>query len=169
MSNYKKHFRIADEMITHLNTVINNINDPFIASRYVGFVSIAAVSVYELSVKEIFIEFARKKNKVFGEYASTQFKKINGRIKQEQIRNEYIKRFGRKYILRFDKKFELLEKKSINTDNQSIKSAYSSIIDIRNSFAHAGEVPYTVTYNEVVKYYEIGKKMIICLADTMVR
>lgn len=61
--NYQQHYRLADDMIDHLNIVINGINDPFISSRYVGFVTIAAVTVFELALKDIFINFAVKKIK----------------------------------------------------------------------------------------------------------
>jgi len=156
-------------MINHLDSVVVDIEDPFIASRYVGFVSVAAVSVFELSIKDIFIEFAKKKNSVFGEYTSNHFKRINGRIKLDNIRNDYVKKFGNKYLTRFNTKLEHFENETLRLEGQSIKTAYSSLIEIRNSFAHAGIVANTVTYREIVIYYNIGKKMIKCLEETMVR
>ncbi len=58
--SYDDHFKLADDMIDHLNTVIDSISDPFIKSRYTGFVAVASVTVYELAIKEIFFECARK-------------------------------------------------------------------------------------------------------------
>lgn len=46
--------KLADNLIAHLNTVVTSISDPFLASRYAGFVSVAAATVYELAIKEIF-------------------------------------------------------------------------------------------------------------------
>ena len=51
---YTDHFRLADDLIAHLDTVMGGISDPFISSRYVGFVSIVAVTVYELAIKCVF-------------------------------------------------------------------------------------------------------------------
>lgn len=156
-------------MITHLNSSITQVNDPFILSRYVGFVSVAAVTVYELAVKEIFIDFASKKNKVFGSFTSAHFDRINGRIKNQDIKNEYIKKFGEKYLLRYKKKLDLQETEYLRNAGMSIKSSYANIIIWRNEFAHEGKISSTVTYHEVVKSYETGKKLIDCLAETMNR
>ena len=52
---YTSHFVIADDMINHLNSIVGGTTDPFMSSRYVGFVSVSAVTVYELALKEIFL------------------------------------------------------------------------------------------------------------------
>ena len=165
---YYDHFTLADDVINHLDSLISNA-DSFIASKYVGFVSISAVTVYELAIKEIFIEFGKKKHKVLGNFTSSFFIRINGRIKTRTIQNEYIKRFGDKYVKRFKTKKEKAEKKSLREDRISILSSYSNIIEWRNQFAHEGKVPIYVTYAEVKQSYSAGKKLIDCLAETMVR
>lgn len=167
--SYSNHFKLADDMITHLNSSITHVSDPFILSRYVGFVSIAAVTVYELAVKEIFIDFAQKKNKVFGTFTSAHFDRINGRIKNQDIKNEYIKKFGEKYLNRYKKKLDKEENAYLRTSGSSIKNSYANIITWRNQFAHEGKISSTVTYQEVVKSYETGKRLIDCLAETMNR
>lgn len=169
MSNHRRHYQLADNMITHLNTVMNGINDPFISSRYVGFVSIAAVTVYELAIKEIFIEFSRKKHRVFGSYAENHFDRINGRIKNTNIKNDYIKKFGDKYLRRYNKKLDALEKTILVNQRISLKSSYANLITWRNQFAHEGQVPHFVNYQDVVDSYELGKKLIDCVAETMNR
>lgn len=50
---YDSHFILADDMINHLNSIVGGTTDPFMSSRYVGFVSVSAVTVYELALKEI--------------------------------------------------------------------------------------------------------------------
>lgn len=167
--SYSNHFKLADDMITHLNSSISQINDPFILTRYVGFVSVAAVTVYELAVKEIFIDFAEKKNKVFGTFTSSHFDRINGRIKNRDIKNEYVKKFGEKYLNRYKKMLDKEENMHLRTTGTSIKSSYANIITWRNQFAHEGKITSTVTYQEVVNSYETGKKLINCLAETMKR
>jgi len=166
---YTDHFQLADDMILHLNTVIGSIGDPFITSRYVGFVSVSAVTVYELAIKEIFCEFGLQKHKVLGSFTQLYFERINGRIKTKVIRDEYIRKFGDKYVTRFKRKVDEAEERSLRTRGTSILSSYNNIIEWRNQFAHEGVLPSTVTYAEVIKAYEIGKEIIHCLATTMRR
>lgn len=169
MSEHRRHYRLADDMISHLNTVISGVHDPFISSRYVGFVAVAAVTVYELAIKEIFMEFAKKKHKVFGTYAENHFERINGRIKNKDLKNEYIKKFGDKYLRRYNKKLDLMERSILVSQRKSLKSTYANMIIWRNQFAHEGQVPSFVNYQEVVDSYELGKQLIDCLAETMKR
>lgn len=166
---YKSHFTIADDMINHLSSVVGNITDPFISSRYVGFVAVSAVTVYELALKQIFIEFALKKNQVFGTYTKSHFDRINGRIKHNQIRDDYVIKFGNKYLTRYNKKIDEIEKHFLTTHRKSVKSSYNNLITWRNEFAHDGIIPSTVTFNEVVSSYHLGKELIKCVYESMKR
>ena len=166
---YHDHFKLADDMISHLDSVIGGITDSFVTSRYVGFVAVAGVTVYELSLKEIFCEFAQKKNKIFGNFVDNYFDRINGRIKLGIIRQDYLPRFGDKYLRRFERKIKNADEESIRARNGSVESAYGNIITWRNKFAHEGKIPSTPTYAEVTKAYYTGKAVIDCLAETMRR
>jgi len=166
---YTDHYKLADDMIAHLDTVIGGISDPFIASRYVGFVAIASVTVYELAIKDIFIEFSEKKHKVFGTFTRSHFYRINGRIKTRDLREEHIVRFGQKYVKRFKRKLDEAEKQNIHDNGVSILSSYGNIITWRHQFAHEGTIPSTATYNEITRSYEAGKEVVRCLAETMRR
>ena len=166
---YHDHFRLADDVINHLNTFVSGIPDPFLSSRYIGFVSVSAVTVYELAIKEILCSFADNKHKVLGNFALSYFDRINGRIKLSIIQDDYIKRFGKKYVERFKLKLEDAEKRSIRTSGRSIKSSYNNLVEWRNQFAHEGQMPSTVTYAEVTQAFEDGKQVIECLFKTMNR
>lgn len=166
---YTDHFRLADDLVAHLNEVVGRVDDPFISSRYVGFVSIVAVTVYELAIKEIFFEFGEKQHKVLGNFTRSYFDRINGRIKTKHLRNEYIPRFGLKYVRRFRKNEKLVEKKYLREKGVSVWACYNNVIQWRNEFSHEGRIPATVTYHEVVRSYEVGKEVIRCLAETMTR
>src|SRR5271157_2218757 len=113
---YTNHYKLADDVITHLNSLMGGISDPFITSRYVGFVAIAAVTVYELAIKEIFIDFAEKKHKVLGEFTRRYFERINGRINTRILREEYVCFFGDRYVQRFQKKLDIIEKTSLRNN-----------------------------------------------------
>ncbi len=166
---YTDHYKLADDVIAHLNTTIGGILDPFILSRYVGFVAIAAVTVYELAIKEIFISFAEKKHRVLGEFTRNYFDKINGRIKTSVIRDEYVKSFGDKYVQRFNQKINIVERLNLNNAHVSVMSSYGNVVTWRNQFVHQGQMPSTVTYYEIIQSYQVGKAVIECLADTMRR
>jgi hypothetical protein len=166
---YVDNFKLADDFITHLDTVIGGISDPFLSSRYIGFVAVATVTVYELAIKEIFIEFGQRKHKVLGEFTRRSFDRINGRIKTNVIKDEYVICFGEKYVKRFRKKLDEAEKINLRRLGVSVLTSYGNVITWRNQFAHEGQVPSTVTYNEIKLSYNAGKEVIRCLAETMQR
>ena len=166
---YQDHFKLADDMVVHLNLVTSGIADPFISSRYIGFVAVSAVTVYELAIKEIFCDFASRKHIVLGNFAFSYFDRINGRVKLKIIKDEYISRFGTKYVDKFKKKLDQAEDRLLRTSRVSVKNSYSNVIEWRNQFAHEGQIPSTVTYGEIIKSYNAGKEVIHCLAQTMQR
>lgn len=167
--SYANHFGHADDVISHLNTVIPAISNSLLKAKYVGFVSVAAVTVYEQAIKEIFINFAKKKHKVLGSFTESYFSRINGKIKIQVIRNEYIKKFGEKYQEKFEKNLKLAGKSYLRLYRRDMESSYSNMITWRNDFAHEGKMNSTTTYAEIVQAYEDGKQVIHCLAKTMTR
>src|ERR1700693_178892 len=98
------HFKLTDDLVAHLNPMVGGLIDPFLASRYTGFVSVAAVTVYELAIKEIFCSFGTTKHAVLGTFTRNYFDRINGRIKYKILHEEYVACFGEKYVRRFKSK-----------------------------------------------------------------
>lgn len=166
---YIANFQHADDIISHLNVVIPGIKDPLLVTKYVGFVSISAVTVYETAIKEIFINFAKSKHNVLGTFTESFFEKINGRIRIENVRNDYIKCFGAKYLLKFDKKIASTVELHLHSHGRDIKNSYANLITWRNDFTHSGIIKTSSTYKEVIQAYQDGKKVIHCLAETMIR
>ena len=109
---YQHHFKLADDYIHHLDSALANVTDPFIRSRYVGFTALSAATVFELAVKDIFCEFAVKKHKVLGNFASVYFRRLNGQIGRTRIEKTYLEFFGEKYVKRFRLNLEKAEKKA---------------------------------------------------------
>lgn len=167
--SYADKFKHADDLIVHLNSVVPSIPDPLLQAKYIGFVSVAAVTVYELALKEIFITFSVKKHKVLGNFTESYFERINGRIRIKEIKEEYIPRFGSKYKERFRKRIEERAQHFLDTKRRDIRSAYGNIITWRNDFSHEGRLNTTATYKEVIQAYEDGKEVIHSLADAMTR
>lgn len=166
---YLDHFQLADDYIVHLDTVMDSIADPFIKSRYTGFLAVSAVTVYELAIKTIFVEFAEKKHKVLGNFTNAYFERINGRIRTRDLKDKYIVKFGDKYLKKFNIKLEKKERDVLRREGSSVKASYGNIITWRNEFAHEGKIPSTPTYEEVRKSYMTGKHVIECLAESMNR
>jgi len=166
---YTDHFQHADDVVNHLNTIVPDITDPLLRAKYVGFVSVVAVTVYEIAIKDIFIEFANKKHKVLGSFTESYFDRINGRIKLSIIKDDYIARFGVKYKKRFQKRLEQKSNDYFRLNHRDIRNSYANLITWRNEFAHEGRIKTSATYEEAVQAYEDGKEVIHCLAACMTR
>ncbi len=167
--SYEDRFIAADELITHLDSVFAGVPNPLLQSKYVGFLAVSAVTVYELAVKDILINFAKNKHAVFGSFTAETCARLNGRIKREHLEDEFIVKFGSKYKTRFKKMVDRQERLFITSHGVSIKNCYSNIITWRNQFAHEGVIPAYATYDEVKNSYQHGKTVIKCLFSTLVR
>jgi hypothetical protein len=137
---YVANFQHADDIVAHLNIVVPTVADPLLSAKYVGFVAVASVTVYEVAIKEIFINFARTKHKVLGAFTESYFHRINGRIAIKVVKNDYIKPFGAKYLPRFERKLESAARVHLISHGRDIKNSYSNLITWRNDFAHAGQI-----------------------------
>ncbi len=163
---YFDKYKPADDLIQHLQSLLLSTTDPFIHSRFTGFTAISAVTVYELAIKDIFIDFAKKKHITFGQFTSTYFEKMNGRINLNNLKNDFLKKFGDKYVKKFNKNLEKNENIFL-ISNINIRSEYGNIIECRNEFVHGNNV--TMTFEEAVNAYSNGKEVIKSLAEAMKR
>src|SRR5687767_6055186 len=120
---YSDHFAIADDFIVHLDGIMVEIGDPFLQGRYLGFVSLSAVTVFELAIKDVLLKFAEKKHTVLGNMARAKLDQINGRIKLPNLRNEFIRPFGEKYLERFNRNLNSSELRSLRAGDGSITSS----------------------------------------------
>jgi hypothetical protein len=159
-------FEATDDLIRHLQTVIPLITDEELKSKYAGFLSASAVTAYELAIKDIFINFAEKKNSVFGIFASEHFSQIHGNIRISDIKG-YVKLFGEKYLNKFNKKLEEKNRALLSIYHNDIKAIYGNLVTCRHKFIHTNTT--TMTFNEVVEAYNLGKEIINILNETMQR
>lgn len=166
--SYLNHFQHADDIIAHLDTFVP-ASPHLLQAKYIGFVTVSAATVYELAVKEIFIDFAQRKHKVLGNFTENFFYRINGRIKIADLRNDYIKKFGQKYLTKFDKIITKEKTIYFQSNQRMFDTAYSNLITWRHDFAHEGRINAMSTYQETVQSYKDGKEVIRCLALTMSR
>ncbi len=164
---YSDRFTSTDDLVNHLQPVVTELADESLKSKYAGFLAVNAVTVYELAIKDIFKEFAIKKNYVFGLFAEKYFAQINGRIVLKDLKGQHIKSFGDKYLDKFEKKLKRREKMVLTTLHKDIRSCYSNLIICRHKYVHAGTP--TLSFNEVVENYGIGKEVIHSLHEAMQR
>lgn len=164
---FATYFRHADDVIEHMTSFIDGIDDLFLTSKYSGFVCIAAATVYEMSIKYILLDFARRRDKIFYNYLSTVFLKINARVKIEHLKNDYLKKFGNEYLKKFSDLLDFEDDYVFQNEKSSIKSSYDNILQWRHGFAHNGDAPLYATFLEIVRSYNIGKKVIECFYITL--
>jgi hypothetical protein len=167
--SYLKHFRLTDDLIADLTPLVTANKSAFLQSRYTGFVSVSAVTVYELAIKDILCNFGNSNHKVLGNFARFHFDRINGRIKYESLCNEYVRRFGEKYRTRFKKNVDLSRRQMLREQGKDIVTSYNNIVLWRHTFAHEGLTPSNATYQDVIDSYELGKSIIECLSKSMHR
>src|SRR4051812_35927236 len=133
---YTDHFKLTDDLIQHLDSTFVGLNDPFIESRYTGFLAVSSVTVLELSMKTIFRDFALAKHKVLGTFCEKYFDRVNGRIGLNRIKEDYLPKFGTKYQLRFKRRLDDLERQQLHASGASVKAAYANLLTWRHGFAH---------------------------------
>lgn len=164
---YTDRFIGADYIFGQMTSMAATITDPVVLSNYAGFLSVTAVTVFELAIKDVFYDFAVKKHNSFGFFVGTHFKRINGRIKLDDLRKEHIAAFGQKYLERFKKLLDAKDNLYVLASAGSIKSSYTNLIGCRHSFVHSNLV--TLTLGEVISSYNLGKEVIHVLNSSMVR
>jgi hypothetical protein len=165
---YTDKFVPTDNLITQLSPIIAAVTDPGVKVSYAGFLSVSAITVYELAIKDVFIDFSVKKNGVFGFFIEKHFAKLNGRILFGELRGTHIKQFGDRYLKKFDKEFDKKERAWLTrTPPVSLKAQYNNLILCRHQFVHGGTP--TLTINEVIDAYNQGKEVIHCLNSIMKR
>lgn len=169
--SYVDRFQLVDGLTPHLDTVMlaTPAPDPFLASRYVGFLCVSAVTVIELAVRDILIEFASKKHRVFGVFCNERYERLNGRVTLKDLRENHVKKFGNKYVERFSQMLEAEELRELAASGRSIKSSYGNLITWRHSYAHQGVLPANASYLEAKQGFELGKDVLHCLDKAMKR
>lgn len=165
--SYLSHFTSADRAIAHIAGVVSTTTDPDLLGQYAGFAAVSAITVYELAIGTIFIDYATRRHKVFGHFVEAYFEKINGRIKLPDLRGQHLGRFGDRFVKRFDKLLAAEELRVNRITRESVKESYSNLIQWRHEFAHDGRVPTNATFQEVSRSYQCGKGVLSCLATTL--
>jgi hypothetical protein len=166
---YQNHFRLVDDLLPHLDATVGAVTDPFIASRYSGFLALSSATVLELCVKELLIEHASTISPVFGVFVSKSYERLNGRVRVKALKEEHLPRYGAHYVAHFSKLLSRTDRFNLRSSGRSTSQSYDNVITWRHGFAHEGIVPPNATYGDVRNAYIDSKVVVQCLAKTLSR
>jgi RiboL-PSP-HEPN len=157
---FRPHLQKVEELAAN---VVRNAPAPGIATDsfradLAGFLAVAFAAAFEESIKEIFISFAKQQHTILHKMVETKFDRINGRIKIDVIKSDYLLPFGEEFRDAFASELNRQEKEVLRAEGQSIISCYTNIIDWRHAFAHALE--RRTTLEGVQASYTIAKKIV---------
>lgn len=164
---YTSRFAIVDLLISQLQTMVQQGTDSLVLSSWAGLVAVKAVTAYELAIKDIFEEFAKGKHKVFGTFVKSSYSKLNGRIVYKYVKDELVKPYGDKYSKKLVKKKDAKTIEVMVSDGVDLVTTYNNLIECRHQLVHAGT--FNMTFDEAVKSYQIGKRLIEVIDETMKR
>ena len=134
---YLNKFTEIDDLIRHLTLYVTTLTDEALKAKYAGFLSVSAVTVYELAIKEILVDFARKKHIILGSFVENHhLARINGKIRLPDLRDKLIKPFGDKYVAKFDQKLSSREIVITKLIHKNISSCYSNLVMCRHNYFH---------------------------------
>lgn len=162
------HFKLGDDLIAHLRE-LHEGRDQKELLRYTGFVAVSAVTVFELVVKEEFCSFASQQHNLLGAFTSSYFEKINGKVRVEALKKDYLKKFGDEFRDEFVRVLRGVAKTQLIIRKRDIERSYENIITWRNEFAHGGNAPANATFDEVCDAYDDGKLVLRCLRVALYR
>ena len=162
-------FSTSDQLMARLDNAVTALDDEYYKTRFVGYVAVSAVTAFEVNIRDKVIDFSSRKHNVFGNFTSAVFEKTNAKVKLEMLRNDFLSRFGERYLKRFNKALDTIEKDQMVAGSGSVKNAYANIINWRHVFVHQGELPQYASYEEARSAYEHGKLVIACFCDALHR
>jgi len=156
---YSDKFKAADELIECMRSILSK-EDPETQSKFAGALSVSAVTVYELAIKDILIEYATIRHEDFGYFITKYLKRLNGRIKLSDLKSE-IDNYGSSIKAKFETEINKVEE-----SDSGIQSCYNNLILCRHSYVHRGQV--TLSMPECIEDFEKGKKIIRALYNAMI-
>ena len=164
---YTSRFASVDLLISQLQPLVQPGTEPLVLSSCAGLVAVKAVTAYELAIKDIFEEFARGKHKVFGTFVKSTYSRLNGRISYQDLKKGLVKAYGDKYSQKFVHKKDAKTAIVLALEGVDLVQTYDNLVECRHQLVHSGF--FTMPFDEAVRSYEIGKKLIEVLDETMKR
>jgi RiboL-PSP-HEPN len=164
---FRPHLQKVEELATNLvrNAPVAGLSTDSFRADLAGFLAIAYAAAFEESVKEIFIAFAKSQHTILHRMVEKKFDRINGKIKIDTIKNDYLLPLGEQFKDVFSSELKRVEDEVLRSHGQSVISSFTNIIDWRNAFAHKLERQTTI--EEVQTSYVFAKKVIELLNSSL--
>lgn len=118
---------------------------------------IAIVSAYEASVRISLVVYARRHNAVFGDYIEANCKRLNARIKVDELKGLAAK-FDPVLKNRFDAELCRVERRYRAMAHLDIRDAYGRLLALRHRFAHSAS--NLTSIEEVQRQHRIAKEVV---------
>ena len=157
-------FADSDDIIKTLQKLLNGASAGDKA-KFVGFVSVCAVTKYELGIKKIINGYADSKHVEFGIFVSKYLSRLNGRINLGDLRGLLKDYFDAQCIKKFDIELEKIEKNILQKKKLSVGASYKNLILCRHNYVHSDIL--TLSFQESIQDYNLGKYVIKALSRAM--
>ena len=151
---------LATEIRTNIPAASPRLSD--FRADLAGLLNVTICATYENCVKVIIHDYAARQSQLFERYTRSQYDKINSRIDLSDL-HKLAKTFHNKINLKFKEDINRYKKYYLDRANEDITTSYSQILKWRHDFAHSGTRVTTV--EEVLKYHQIGKRVILLFSD----
>ena len=158
-------YKRVRQVIEFLDNVITVTSpEAFEKSRLAGLLEVEAVSAFETNIKDIFYNFCNNENEIFGTFVRNKYKKLNGRIKIESIK-EILGLLGEAFVEKFDKALSKLSDDVYVKHSPDPVTNYDSLISDRHRFVHEGSLD--LSYEDVKRYFEFGSIIVDTFAKAL--
>ena len=139
-----------------------NIKAVEFRANLAGLLVVATVASYENCVKLILTNYAGVTLKTLGRYVDMQYKKLNSRIRINNLK-EYANLFSEGIHSDFKDKLEESRKAEKDKSGADIVGQYHQILEWRHDYAHSGLKNTTV--NEAFHFHQNARRVIDCFAS----
>jgi hypothetical protein len=167
-SEISERFRLIESIISDTDRFVDPELTSFQAIRFranVGNLCIVSfVSSYENCIKDIMVEFAEKRDSLFGHFVRNRFQRINGQIKIEKLR-EYSGQFGGNVRSDFIGRLDAIRSRVSRSSQQDICRVYDDLISRRHAIVHGGASP--VTIEEATRMHNLSKRVVFAFAAAL--
>lgn len=159
-------YRQVDLLIFKMDELMAGSSvDPFLESHFAALVTVVSVAAFERRIKDIFCDFGASQNSTFGLYVKNDLGRINGRISIKSLKEQYLNKFGKKYIEGFKSELDILKNDALSNGQPNPAEFYDSLISARHNFVHELNVKLP-KYKEVKEFYLAGVTIISALERT---
>lgn len=146
----------VDDLFQEFNSIVFGFSSD-LQSKITGFMSVSAVTSYELAIKDILIDFASSRHAEFGNFIRKHLSRINGNIQIQQIK-DLIKSFDDNYSTKFENCLCDTESRLDVSQRYRMREDYKNLLTCRHKFVHGGHI--TLSFQECEASFNIGKNII---------